>query len=320
MMPSVLITDHVHDRLIIGLVEMGYVVEYHPDIGYQAAKALINTHTGLIINSKVVCDEPILEAATQLKWVARLGSGMEVIDTVACDRRGIHYFNSPEGNRNAVAEHTLGMILNMMRHITTAHTQVIQQQWIRESNRGEELAGRTVGIIGYGHTGSTFARLLGSMDVQVLAHDKYKSGFGQGYVQEASMADICAQADIVSIHLPLTRETTHLIGADFFERLARPIYLINTSRGGVLDTWALIDGLDKGRVKAAALDVLENEKLHTLTGMQLDWWERISTDPRILLTPHIAGWTQESKLGIANTVLDKIKDFCDSLTPIVKPI
>lgn len=304
-----LITDDVHPLLIEELKGMGYEVDFRPDITAEETTSIIAPYSGLIINSKIFCGEELLAKAPNLKWVGRLGSGMEVIDTKACEEHGVRYFNSPEGNRNAVAEHGLGLLLNILNNISVSYNEVRQSQWIREPNRGTELSGKTVGIIAFGNTGEAFSKVLGGFNVNILAYDKYKKGFGSDRVKEATMKEIFANADIVSLHLPLTPETQYLADSKFFESFAKPIYLINTSRGKVVDTASLLHAVNNGQVKAAALDVLENEKIAQLSSAERKWFDALIAEKRILLTPHIAGWTHESKRKIAEVVISRVKAF-----------
>ena len=304
---KVLITDDVHPLLIEQLQQMGYEVNFQPNISFEETLAQISPYTGLIINSKIQCGPELLDKATNLRWIGRLGSGMEVIDTIACDERGVKYFNSPEGNRNAVAEHALGLLLNLLNNITKSNNEVKQGKWIREPNRGEELSGKTIGILAYGNTGEALAKILSGFDVEILAYDKYKKGFGNGFVRESTLEEIFEKADIVSLHLPLTDETKYMIDDKFLNSFRKPIYLINTSRGKILKTSALISAIQSGKVKAAALDVLENEKINQLNEQERQWFEALVKEERIILTSHIAGWTVESKRKIAEVVIGKIK-------------
>ena len=302
-----LITDDVHPLLLDELRQMGYEVDFRPEITFEETLGIISAYTGLIINSKIFCGAELLAKAESLKWVGRLGSGMEVIDTKTCDAKGVKYFNSPEGNRNAVAEHALGLLLNLLNNITKSNNEVKAGKWIREPNRGEELSGKTIGIIAYGNTGEAFAKVLRGFDVRVLAYDKYKKGFGNDFVQESSLSEIFTEADIVSLHLPLTYETKYMADEAFFNSFKKPVYFINTSRGKVVKTTALVDAVRSGKVKAAALDVLENEKISQLNSDEQQWFDDLIKDKRILLTPHIAGWTHVSKRKIAEVVIDKIR-------------
>ena len=306
---KVLITDDVHPLLIEQLQQMGYEVTFRPEITFEETLSAIEPYTGLIINSKIFCGDELLDKAPNLRWVGRLGSGMEVIDTKACDARGVKYFNSPEGNRNAVAEHALGLLLDLLNNITRSNNEVKQGEWIREANRGEELSGKTIGIIAFGNTGEAFAKILRGFDVTILAYDKYKKGFSSDFVKESTLGEIHEKADILSLHLPLTDETKYMVDEKFLNNFHNPIYLINTSRGKVLKTTALIDAIKSGKVKAAGLDVLENEKINTFSEAEKALFNALVKDERIILTPHTAGWTVESKRKIAEIVVEKVKQL-----------
>lgn len=307
MARKILITDDLHPLLQQGLEQDGFTVDYRPTITEKEVLDIISEYEGLVINSKVYAGKELLDKASQLKFVCRAGSGLEVIDLPYAKEKNIAAFNSPEGNRNSVAEQALGMLLNLMNNISKAHYEVRNRQWIREANRGHELAGKTIGLIAYGHTAQAFAKILRGFDVKVLAYDKYKTGFSDGFVTEATLEEIYAHAEVVSLHLPLTDETKYMIDYGFLSSFHRPFWLINTSRGKVLRTVDLIKTLEEGKVAAAALDVLENEKLETLSANEQEEFDQLIQHNRILLTPHIAGWTHESKRRIAEVLLEKIK-------------
>lgn len=304
---KVLITDDLHSLLKEGLIADGYEVDDKPDIAPEQVLAIINEYTGLVINSKIYAGAELLGKASKLKFVCRAGSGLEVIDLPFAAAHNIAAINSPEGNRNAVGEQALGMLLGLMNNIVIANGETKNTQWLREKNRGEELSGKTVGLIAYGNTGEAFAKLLRGFDVQILAYDKYKKGFGNEYIKESTLEEIYECADVLSLHLPLTTETQYMVDYKFLSSFKKPYWFINTSRGKVLRTADMLRALEEGKIKGAALDVLENEKLSSYTAKEQELYTRIASKPNIILTPHIAGWTHESKRKIAETLLQKIR-------------
>ena len=315
-MKRVLITDDCHPELMAGLEQMGYTCAFKPNITAAEAQAEIAEYEGLIINSKIMVDHDFLAGALLLRFVGRLGSGMEVVDKQAAAERGVAIFSSPEGNCNAVAEHATGMLLTLLNNLHTADAEVRHRIWRREANRGVELEGKTVGIIGFGHTGSAFARKLQGWDVRVLAHDKYKTGFAANmpWVQECTPEYIQQESDIISLHLPLHPETRHYANAEFLSACRQGLILINTARGKCVDTNALVVALESGQVSGACLDVFENEKPDTYSIKESELFERLFCFQNVVLSPHIAGWTHESKLKMARVLLAKIVNWRTSFS------
>jgi len=310
-MKKVLVTDGVHPFLLSGLEAMGMTYDYHPKISLDEVHERVAPYEGLVINSKIIVDEDLLKKASKLEFIARLGSGLDIIDLPATRRYGVEVINSPEGNRNAVAEHALGMILSLFNNLNQADQEVKQKIWRREAMRGRELMGQTVGLIGFGHTGSTFAQKLSGMGVKVLAYDKYKKNYTlpYGFVSPATQAEILQKADIISLHLPLTDETHHLANEAFFAQAKPGTILINTSRGKVVDTKALVASLETGHLGGACLDVFENEKTETFTTEEDALHQRLYDLPNVILSPHVAGWTVESKERLSTILLDKLEEF-----------
>lgn len=306
---TVLFLDEVHEVLENRLTKAGHTCVDATAKSLEECLLLVKNADGIVIRSRFPMDESFLKEATQLKFIARSGVGMENIDVPYCEQRGIILYNSPEGNRNAVAEHALGMLLSLMNKINTADQEVKHGIWNREGNRGIELDGKTVGIIGYGNNGKAFAKKLRGFDVNVIAFDKYKQSFGSDFVKECTLQAILDQADVISFHIPQNEETIYFANADFFDRIAKPVFFLNLSRGKVVETAALVDAIESGKVLGAGLDVLEYEKSSFESFFEQEIpgpFHYLLNSPKVILTPHVGGWTTESYFKLSNVLADKI--------------
>jgi D-3-phosphoglycerate dehydrogenase / 2-oxoglutarate reductase len=304
--PIVIITAPAHPYLTERLQEKGFEVVLSETINYNELSNSIATAIGLVVSTRIKIDQPLLEKAVALKWIARLGSGMELIDTTFAASKNIVCVSSPEGNAGAVGEHAMALLLNLMNKVTSSFAEVKNGLWIRDANRADALMGKTVGIIGMGHTGNAFASRLQSFGVKIMAHDKYKQETSLSNVEFVDLATLCANAEVVSMHLPLTPETHHYASTSFFASLVKSPYFINTCRGKVADTAAIITALKNGQIKGAGLDVLENENLGSYSEVERVQLEWLCKQSNVIITPHIAGYSHEAFYLMAKIVLDKL--------------
>jgi D-3-phosphoglycerate dehydrogenase / 2-oxoglutarate reductase len=305
----ILFLDEVHPVLSERLIEAGHSCIQATQLALEEVKKAVVNADGIVIRARFKLDEGILQHAKQLKFIARSGAGMENIDANYCKSRNILLYNAPEGNRNAVGEHALGMLLSLLNNLNKGDKEVRSGKWDREGNRGEELDGKTVGIIGFGNNGQAFAKKLRGFDVEVLAYDKYKKDFGTDFVEESTLEEIYKNADVVSFHIPQNEETIYIGNNAFFNQFFKPIIILNLSRGKIIETKALVDALKKGRVKAAGLDVLEYEKSSFESFFEQEIppaFQFLLSAENVILSPHVGGWTKESYFKLSNVLADKI--------------
>jgi len=307
---KILVTEDIHQIFFDELASAHILVDDRSTINSRdELKALLPLYDGMLVRSKFFVDEDLIAGAKNLKLIARAGAGMDNIDEIYCQENNINLINAPEGNRDAVAEHVIGMLLNLMRHISKANAEIKNGIWLREENRGIEIGGKTIGIIGYGNTGKALAKKLSGFGVQVIAYDKYLSNYTDQFAQEVSLNELQNRADIISIHVPLTIETKYLIDAAFLANLKTGVVILNASRGPVLQTAALIQYINNGKVAYAALDVLENEKINQLNAAEQATFDLLCKESKVLLTSHIAGWTEASYYKIAQVLAQKTIQF-----------
>jgi len=310
-MKKIAFIDTVHEVLQKGLEKSGWICD---DLTYTSeSEILANIHTyhGIVIRSRFTMNEQFLSQATTLEFIARSGAGMENIDVPYCEKRSIQLFNAPEGNRNAVAEHALAMLLSLFNNLNRCDAEVRNGIWKREGNKGIELDGKTIGIIGYGNNGAAFAKKLKGFDVRVLVYDKYKTGFGNNEIEESTWETIKKEADVLSLHIPQNKETIKLISDDFINSFTKPFYLINLSRGKIVDIESLVKGIENKKILGGCLDVLEYEK-SSFENMFDDMenlpqaFKYVLKSDKIILSPHVGGWTHESYYKLSKVLFDKI--------------
>ena len=311
---KVLHLDKNHKILINQLNDLGFINHEDYTSSKKEIEAKISDYDGLIIRSRFTIDKHFLDAAKSLKFIGRVGAGLENIDCDYAEAKSIALFNAPEGNRNAVGEHTLGMLLSLFNKLNKADIEVRQGKWLREENRGLELDGKTIGLIGYGNMGKAFAQKLKGFDVTVLCYD-IKSHVENENAKQVSLKELQEKADVLSLHTPQTALTTNMVNSEFINGFKKSFWLINTARGKSVTTEDLVTALKSGKIHGAGLDVLEYEKssfenLFTSDDMPTAFQYLINSE-NVLLSPHVAGWTTESKIKLAQTIVDKIKaKFC----------
>ncbi|MGM0613209.1 MAG: NAD(P)-dependent oxidoreductase [Bacteroidota bacterium] len=304
---KVLFLDTVHPLIQKELENAGFICEQWNQ--QQSIEEIAADYTGFIVRSKIKITKSVLDASPNLKFIGRVGAGLENIDLEYAEQKGVNVFNSPEGNRDAVGEHALGMLLALLNNMLVADPQVRRGIWKREENRGTEIKGKTVGIIGYGNMGSAFAEKLAGLGCKIIAYDKHKKGFGNDFVKEVGYPEIFSETDILSLHVPLTEETRMLVDENYLSKFEKPVWLINTSRGPVLDTSALLKAIENEKVKGAALDVIEYESF-SFENLAFDelpgTFQQLAMNNHVILSPHVAGWTHESKYKLARILTNKI--------------
>jgi D-3-phosphoglycerate dehydrogenase len=300
----ILIVDDIHPVFIEQVEANGYECDYQPLIKPDEALQIIGDYTGLVIRSKFKVDHQVIDAAKKLRFVCRAGAGMDNIDVAYANEKDIKLINASEGNMDAVGEHAIGLLLALMNHFNTADTEIRSGSWKREANRGYELKGKTIGIIGYGFMGKSFAKKLSGFEVNVIAYDKYKTGFSDKYAREVSMEEIVKHSDVLSLHIPLTSETNGLVNDEYLFHFKKPIFFINTSRGKVAQVRAILNAIKQGKILGAGLDVLEFEKFPALA--EQEWFDELKQSGKVILTPHVAGWTFDSYRRISEVMAGKL--------------
>jgi len=308
---KILIADDIHPIFIEMVEAAGYQCDYQPTIKLDEALKVIADYKGLVIRSKLNVDKTVFDAATNLRFVCRSGAGLDNIDEAYAKQKNIYLINASEGNMDAVGEHCVGLLLALMNKFNMADQEIRNGEWKREANRGYELKGKTVGIIGYGFMGKSFAKKLSGFEVNVIAYDKYKTGFSDKYAREVSMEEVVKHSDVLSLHVPLTSETNGLVNDEYLFHFKKPIFFINAARGKVVKTQAVLNAIKEGKILGAGLDVLEVEKFPAL-GEQ-PWFEELKESNKVILTPHVAGWTFDSYRKLSEVMAEKLLDLTPNL-------
>lgn len=303
-MKKILIVDDLHPAFKEQAIAMGYEVDDEPQITRQQTLDKIKDYTGIAVRTKFRIDAEIFAAAPNLKFVARAGAGLDNIDDKIAFERNIALINAPEGNCDAVGEHATGLLLSLMNNFRRADIEIRNGVWDREGNRGYELKGKKVGIIGYGFMGQSFAKKLAGFEVDVMAYDKYKTGFSDAFAREVSMEEIVKHSDVLSLHIPLTAETKLMVDDEYFFHFKKPVFFINTARGEIVKIDAVLNAIKAGKILGAGLDVLQAEKFSTL-GEQ-PWYNELKNNDQVILTPHVGGWTFDSYRKISEVLAEKL--------------
>ena len=307
---KILLLDSNHPILKKGLENLGMQCDEDFTSSKKIVEEKIHNYDGLVIRSRLTIDKTFIDQASNLKFIARVGAGLENIDITYAKEKSVQLIAAPEGNRNAVGEHTLGMILSLFNNFNKADKEVRQGKWLREDNRGLELDGKTIGIIGYGNTGKAFSKKLKGFDVKVICHD-IKANVGDENSEQVSLKTLQREADVVSLHVPETPLTVNMVNEEFIESFSKAFWLINTARGKNVVTVDLVTALKSNKILGAGLDVLEYEK-SSFENLFLDdkmpeAFRYLINSDKVLLSPHVAGWTIESKVKLAQTIVDKIQ-------------
>lgn len=303
----VLIIDDMHESMVPLLQEQGFDPVYLPMIDREGILEIIPEFGGLVVRSKTNIDKEIVDAGSDLQFVARAGAGMDKVDQAYLESKGIVLINAPEGNRDALGEHTLGALLSLLHRIPHSFDEIKNGIWDREGNRGIELKGKVVGVYGVGYMGSSFAKKLSGLSCEVIGYDKFKSGYSSEFIKEASLEEFISRTEILSIHIPLNEDTRSLFDEEYFQSFPNLKVVINTARGEVLKTGDLVHLIEEGKLYGAVLDVLENEKLDTYNSLENDLMKRLVELPNVIITPHVGGWTYESYARINQVIVDKLK-------------
>jgi D-3-phosphoglycerate dehydrogenase len=306
---KVLIVDKMHDSIVPLITGIGLKAEYKPGISREEILACIGEYVGLIVRSKIQIDRELIDNATQLLFVARAGAGIDNIDTSYAEQKNIHILNAPEGNRDPVGEHAVGLLLNLLNKISSANDQVKKGIWDREGNRGIELKGKVVGIFGYGNTGEAFSKKLSGFDCQILAYDKFRKGFSNSRVQEVQLDEFRRETEILSIHVPLDDVTSGLFSKEELIKYPQLKIILNTARGGILNLKDALEMLENKSLIGLGLDVLTNEKIKDLDDEEQKLFDKLILQNNVIITPHVAGWTEESYYRINQVLVEKIKDL-----------